>query len=87
MKKKHFLMMLIISLPLFFTGCVEDMYEDSVSMENLYRQKAAEFSKKYGVDVTIIEQMRLEYKREVRYTIWRFCVRRVICQSEAEEYL
>lgn len=55
MKKKHFLMMLIISLPLFFTGCVEDMYEDSVSMEDLYRQKAAEFSKKYGVDVTISE--------------------------------
>ena len=55
MKKKHFLMMLIISLPLFFTGCVEDMYEDSVSMEDLYRQKAAEFSKKYGVDVTLNE--------------------------------
>ena len=55
MKKKHFLMMLIISLPLFFTGCVEDMYDNSTSIEDLYRQKAAEFSKKYGVDVTIIE--------------------------------
>ena len=56
MKKTLFLLMLLVSIPVFFTGCAEDMYEDSTSLEDLYRQKAAEFSRKYGVEVTLNEE-------------------------------
>ncbi len=63
MKETLFTLMLLVSIPVFFTGCAEDMYEDSTSLEDLYRQKAAEFSRKYGVEVRIRKEKLAEAVR------------------------
>lgn len=53
---KNFLLLLFMSLPLLFISCAEDMYEDSFTLEDLYRQKAAEFSQRYGVQIELNDE-------------------------------
>ena len=56
MTKNYFILMFFISLPPFFTSCAEDVYENPVTIEDLYRQKVKELSIKYGINVRIDDQ-------------------------------